>query len=234
MEDYRREKTKWELGRKIEVFKRSEIFGHLDRRALEEIASCAVLVRFKKDSYIFRDGDESLFFYIIDNGLIKLYKGSSTGKNFTISISTNSDTLNASALSIDRHFMTAQAITVVTTLRIEKRDFFVFLNKYPSISVQIIKKLAERLSAEYQKIVDITGEEVEQRIINSLFALSSKFGPVLRIKREELADFSGITTETTIRVLSKLKKKGIISNSTVRGKIIISDMERLQALSFYP
>ena len=81
-------------------------------------------------------------------------------------------------------------------------------------------------------MVHIMGEEVEQRIIHSLYTLSSKFGPILNIKREELAEFSGITTETTIRVLSKLKKKGIISSSSTRGKIIISDMDELQALSY--
>lgn len=227
------QESKWELSRKVAVFKNSEIFNHLPSYALEEIAARTILVRFKKDSKIFMDGDKSEFFYIVDSGLIKLFKGSSTGKNVVFSISTNGDTLNGSALSIDSHFLTAQAITDVTTLRLEKEVFFIFLHKYPDIAVQIIKKLAQRLTIEYQKIVDITGEEVEQRIIHSLYTLSSKLGPILNIKREELGEFSGTTTETTIRVLSKLKKKGIISSASTRGKIIISNMDELQSLSYH-
>ena len=126
--------------------------------------------------------------------------------------------------------MTAQAITDVVALRCERKDLFYFLNKYPNIAVQIMKKMAGRLDEECQKIVHITGEEAEQRIINSLYRLSIKFGPNLKIKRKELAEFSGITTETTIRALSKLKKKGIIGSSSIRGEIIISDMEGLQSL----
>ena len=223
-------KLNWPLNRKITAFRNSEVFKILSPDAIEDIASRTTPVYLKKGSFIFIDGQKASFFYIIDNGLIKLYKGSSTGKNVMFSIAKDGDTLNASALSIDRYFMTAKAITDVVALRFERKDLFHFLNKYPNIPVQIIKKLAGRLDEECQKIVYITGEEAEQRIINSLYRLSIKFGPNLKIKRKELAEFSGITTETTIRALSKLKKKGIIGSSSIRGEIIISDMEGLQSL----
>jgi CRP/FNR family transcriptional regulator len=219
------------LSRKITAFQNSEVFKILSPNAIEDIASRTIAVRFKKGSFIFIDGEKAAFFYIIDSGLIKLYKGSSTGKNVMFSIAKDGDTLNASALSVDRYFMTAQAITDVIALRLERKDLFHFLNKYPNIAVQIMKKMAGRLDEECQKIVHITGEEAEQRIINSLYRLSSKLGPILTIRRKELAEFSGITTETTIRALSKLKKKGIIGSSSKRGEIIISDMEELQSLT---
>jgi len=60
-----------------------------------------------------------------------------------------------------------------------------------------------------------------------LFTLASKLGQNLLLKREELANYAGTTTETAIRVLSKLKKKGIVS-SAGRGAIHITDLARLQ------
>lgn len=223
------EKSKEKI--KIGVFAKSEIFSHLSPAEIKELVSCATTVQIEKGEILFRDGEESHYFYIVQKGLLKLFKGSSLGKNITFSISANSDTLNASALSISNYFMTAQAINEVTVLRVGRKDFLSFLNSHPSVAMQIIAILARRLSKEYQKIVDIIGEETERRLLHSLYALASKFGPVLNLKREELADFCGMTTETTIRVLSKLKKQGLISHSSNRGKIVITDMTKLQILS---
>jgi CRP-like cAMP-binding protein len=217
--------------RKIRVFAQSEIFKHLSLEEIKELASYATTIQIERGEILFRDGEKSDFFYIVQKGLLKLFKGSSLGKNITFSISANSDTLNAAALSVDSYFMTAQAINDVTVLRIGREDFLTFANSHPSVAMAIIAILARRISKEYQKIVDIIGEETEQRLLHSLFALASRFGPVLMLKREELADFCGMTTETTIRVLSKLKKKGIISDTSNRGKIVISDMTKLQILS---
>ena len=68
--------------------------------------------------------------------------------------------------------------------------------------------MTEGLDIEYNRIVDIIGEEVELRVVHSLFMLANKFGPNLQLKREELANYAGTTTETAIRILSKLRKKG--------------------------
>jgi CRP/FNR family transcriptional regulator len=75
--------------------------------------------------------------------------------------------------------------------------------------------------------VDLIGEEVELRVVHSLFTLANKFGPNLMLKREELANYAGTTTETVIRILSKLKIKGII-NSAGRGAIAIANPAKLQ------
>ncbi len=93
--------------------------------------------------------------------------------------------------------------------------------------MQIVGLSAKGLEYEYNRIVDLIGEEVEFRVVHSLFALANKFGPNLMLKREELANYAGTTTETAIRVLSKLRKKGIVS-SAGRGAIAIASMEKLQ------
>jgi CRP-like cAMP-binding protein len=56
-----------------------------------------------------------------------------------------------------------------------------------------------------------------------------KFGTTLSLTREELAELAGTTTETAIRVLSKLKAAGIISST--RGRIVILNQAKLQALA---
>ena len=56
--------------------------------------------------------------------------------------------------------------------------------------------------------------------------------PVQPVLVQEIADMTGMTTETTIRILSRLKSGGVIRSS--RGKIIIADEAKLKALSAGP
>jgi len=62
--------------------------------------------------------------------------------------------------------------------------------------------------------------------------LSAKLGPTLPFTRQEIADVAGTTTETAIRVMSRLKAAGIIRSA--RGKTIILDEARLRLLSEGP
>jgi len=216
-----------DLGAKINALKTSHIFRGLASGEIKELALSAASVRYPKGSYLFNDGDSAEFFYLAQEGLIKLHKESYSGKSVTFIIASLGDTLNASALSIKKHFLSAQAITDAKVLRIPQKAYWAFVSKHPTIAIEILSLTAQGLDTEYNRIVDLIGEEVELRVVHSLLALANKFGPNLMLKREELANYAGTTTETAIRVLSKLRKKGII-NSAGRGAIAISNLANLQ------
>jgi len=77
--------------------------------------------------------------------------------------------------------------------------------------------------------VDLAGERVEQRIAGVLVMLSTKLGETLPFTRQEIADMSGTTTETAIRVMSDLRNRGIIRST--RGKVTVLDADKLRLLS---
>ncbi|TET13231.1 MAG: helix-turn-helix domain-containing protein, partial [Dehalococcoidia bacterium] len=60
----------------------------------------------------------------------------------------------------------------------------------------------------------------------------SKLGSTLPFTGQEIADMAGTTTETAIRVMSRLKDSGVIRSS--RGRIIILDETKLRLLSEGP
>lgn len=228
MKDFRRYKITLSDRVKVEVFKQCQIFKDLSVSETRKLAFDATPIVFKKGTFIFRDGDPADFFYIVHEGLVQVYKTSSSGKNITFTIATRGDTLNASALSVENYFVSTQAMNDVTVLRIGRKEFLAFVSRHSNAAMGIIAAMAQRLNIEYEKIVDIVGEEVELRLVHSLYTLASKFGTTLSLTRQELANFAGTTTETTIRVLSKLKKKGVISRSAGRGEIVISNLTMLR------
>ncbi len=223
-------KGDWDSKRSfIQTFAECQIFCNLSLGEIKEISNRATAVRYNRGSIIFDIGDPAEYLYIVQKGLVKLHSLLPSGRGMTFEISTSGDTLNGSALSTGKHFLSAQALTDVTVLRIARNEFFGFVAKYPNLAMEIIHLLSSRLKTEYKKMVTNQKGEVEQRVCRSLFALASKFGTTLSLKREELADYAGISTETTIRVLGKLKKEGIVGCFARRGRIVITDIDKLQS-----
>ncbi|HVN97976.1 MAG TPA: Crp/Fnr family transcriptional regulator [Syntrophorhabdaceae bacterium] len=215
---------------RLDVLKRSRLFGGLLPAELKDLIVYSTSVRYDKGASIFKEGDRADFFYAVQEGLVKLYKGTFSGKHFTFTVAGPSDTLNATAVSGDNYFMSAQALNEVVLLRIGRTPYLAFLSKHHTVALELIAMLARRLNRECDRVVGLLGEDVEHRLLISLFTLARKFGTSLSLTREELASCAGTTTETAIRVLSRLKKQGIISGTAERGGIIITDLTKLQKL----
>jgi CRP/FNR family transcriptional regulator len=213
----------------IQTFANCQIFRNLSLGEIKEISSRATPAHYERGSFIFEIGDPANYLYIMEKGSVKLHNMSPSGKGVTFEISKAGDTLNGSALSTGTYFVSAQALTDVTVLRIARNEFFGFVAKYPNLAMEIIHLLSARLKTEYKRMAAIQREEVEQRVCRSLVALASKFGTTLSMKREELADYTGTATETTIRVLGRLKRAGIVGCSAHKGEIVIADMDKLRA-----
>jgi CRP-like cAMP-binding protein len=56
-------------------------------------------------------------------------------------------------------------------------------------------------------------DPAELRIAILLLALGEKFHDGIPLTRQEMAEIAGVTVETAIRILSQMKKKGIIRSS---------------------
>ena len=62
--------------------------------------------------------------------------------------------------------------------------------------------------------------------------LHAKSGPTLPFTRQDIAEMAGVTTETAIRIMGRLKAGGIIGSS--RGKIVVLDENKLRLLTEGP
>jgi CRP/FNR family transcriptional regulator, nitrogen oxide reductase regulator len=221
------------LDSKIAVFKQSPIFAHLREDELREIADLARPHHFNRGEFAFLEGDPCDFCHVVQEGRVKLFKQSFSGKIFTVKIASRGDTLHAVVLFEGKpRWASAQAMDKVTLLRVKKGEFMSFVTKRPSILMKIIGILGEQAHSAHERLIDMVGERAEQRLLNVLNMLCSKFGTTLSFTCEELADLAGTTTETTIRVISSLKKSVLVSSS--RGKIVILDETKLRRSSNGP
>ena len=218
---------------KANILKRSPIFSGLNDEELAELSRLAVERRFGANEFIFWDGDAPDWFYIIAEGKVKILKHASSGKDFVIAFFESGEMFGEVAVFEDRPYpASAQSITDTRVVGIKKESFLSFLVSRPQVSLSVIKILAERLRTAQSRLRDFAGERVEQRLASILLMLASKLGANLNFTRQELADMAGITIETTIRVMSQWRDRGIIRST--RGKITILDPEKLKILGEGP
>ncbi len=218
---------------KIEVLKRSLIFSGLDEEQLTELASLAIGRHFVAGEFVFLEGDAPDWFYIVQEGKIKVIKHSSLGKEFIIAFFSPGEMFGEVAVFENKPYpASAQAVVPTRVLRINSRDFLLFFAANPAVAFRIISVLGGRLRDAQGRLRDLAGERVEQRLTTILLMLASKFGSTLPFTRQEIADMAGTTTETAIRVLSRLKEGGIIRST--RGKIVILNLTKLKLLSEGP
>ncbi len=218
---------------KTEVLKQASIFSGLDDDELDKLAALAAERSFKPGEFIFWDGDDPAWLYIVAEGKVKIFKHSSAGKEFIIAFFDAGETFGEVAVFGNKPYpASAQAVSETRVLAILREDFLLYLTNRPQVALRIINILGERLRDAQNRLRDFAGVRVEQRLAGILVMLSSKLGLTLPFTRQEIADMSGTTTETAIRVMSQLKERGIIRST--RGKVVITDETKLILLSEGP
>ncbi|MBA7661103.1 CRP-like cAMP-activated global transcriptional regulator [subsurface metagenome] len=164
---------------------------------------------------------------------MKVVKHSSSGREFIIAFFGPGEMFGEVAVFENKPYpASAQAIAETRVLGIKREAFLSFLADRPQVALRIISVLGGRLRDAQSRLRGLASERVEQRITQILLMLSARLGSTLPFTRQEIADMAGTTTETAIRVMSRLRQGKIIRS--VRGKIIILDETKLRLLSEGP
>jgi len=218
---------------KVEILKQSLIFSAMNEGELTELSRFANKRKFNPDEFVFWEGDDPDWFYIIAEGKVKILKHSSSGREFIIAFFGPGEMFGEVAVFENKPYpASAQSVAETKVLGIKRKDFLAFLAHRPEITLRIIYVLGGRLRDAQSRLRDIAGERVEQRLAGILLMLYLRLGPNLPFTRQEIAEMAGTTTETAIRTMSRLKARGIIRS--VRGKTVILDENKLRLLSEGP
>jgi CRP/FNR family transcriptional regulator, nitrogen oxide reductase regulator len=218
---------------KIQTIRQFSQFMQIEYEYLKPLVSVAVSFEFMRGDLIFREHDPPKFLYIVQKGRVKCFKQSGTGRNFVAYVASYGGSLNGTAVfSGLPHFLSAQAIEATMLLRIRREDYVPIVTKDQEPLMGIILSMEQALRSSYDRLIDAVGERASQKVCDVLYMLRGKFGPELQFSGEEIAELSGTTTETTIRILSTLKRQKIIDSDRRRIRIL-NDLE-LRNMSHFP
>jgi CRP/FNR family transcriptional regulator len=224
------------MDEKLKILGKVPFFQDLSKTELAQICQSFAQREFKKGEYIFWEGDPASWLYVIKEGKVKVVKHTASGKEMVLEIITPGDICGGGAIFSQTYSASAKAVEKTIAFYISGQNLFNLLSKHQNLAKGIILYLGGKLMKAHEMIMALASSRVDKRIAALLLGLSEKHGsPVpegikinIRLTRQDIADIVGTTVETTIRVMSKLKKQGLITSDS--KKIILTNKQKLQNL----
>lgn len=206
-----------------------EPFKRLPAADRQRLAGVCRVKRYAKGETVFRAGEPSDAVCIVQQGRVHLMKFLEGGQASTTCVMTPGETF-CCLPALDRKPYPVDAIAAANSMvvRIPTSAFHDVLERHPAFLQHALCLFCDRLRDVEHKSC-LAFDSVEQRLAAALLGLSKKFGATIPLTKHELAEMAGTTVETTIRVLSQLRKQGILTSS--RGSTTIAKPDRLRRLA---
>lgn len=181
---------------------------------------------------IFAEGDRAEFLPIVLNGKIKMVRFPEIGKEVIIGIFQTGEMFAVPPAFDGRNFpSTAIAMEETRLLIIYRNDFLSILRESSEFSFAVIEWMSQMLREKTATIQNLVTASPEHRVGNVLLRLAKKQDETSNVKismrRQDIAEMAGLTTETTIRAVKKLAEKDLVK--IVHGKIILERPEKLRS-----
>ena len=218
-----------------DLLRRLPFFRRVSPSLRTRVAEVARLRSFERGELIFAEGDPSDAFIIIVSGRVKVFKSTPAGKEIILEIFGAGDPLGAVAVYEGAPFM-ASALTLEPSqvLSIEQSAFFRLLEAEPAFVRGLLSGLTLRLAELTRRLAELTGARVEARFARLFLKLCDQIGKPDRggifipmpLARQELADLSGTTIETAIRIMSRWQKDDVLH--TEKDGFVVLDRGALE------
>ena len=210
-----------------------QLFSGLAAADLEAIASFALLRTLEKDAYLFREGEPSEGFYVVQKGAINVHRLSAAGKEQVIYVFRPGESLAEASLASERGYpANARALENSGVVVVPKAPFLALIARRPDLGLRMLGSMSQHLRVLVGLVEDLTLKDVETRFVNWLLKRCPRdaAGPAevqLGSTKRVLAAELSTTSESLSRTFAKLRELGLIG---VQGASIqVNDVARLAA-----
>ncbi|WP_053366788.1 Crp/Fnr family transcriptional regulator [Bacillus sp. FJAT-27245] len=185
-----------------------------------------------KGAYLFREGQEATEVYLIISGKVQILKMHPQGQELLLRLSGANDIVGELTLfTVDpKYIFSARVIedAKIAALNIGDLERAIFKNS--KLALEFLKWMNDHMRKTMTKFKDLVLYGKKGALYSTLIRLSNSYGVVgeegitidVPLTTQDLANFCGTAREIVSRMLSDLKKMGIVS---VRSrKIVIHDI----------
>ena len=190
--------------------------GRVDLDRFDEITAAKRRVARGASLYHSGDGFESL--YAVHSGAFKTVGASREGDEKITGFHLAGELLGLEAISSGRHGYSAVAledseVCVIPFAQLEKMAMLV-----PALQHQLLRTLSSDISRDQGLMLLLGSMTAEQRLAAFLLSVSRRhqrlgFSPthfVLRMTREDIGNYLGLTLETVSRLMSRFQREGLL------------------------
>lgn len=218
-----------------ELLRTTPVFRKLNDADRARLAAVSRVKSYARNDVVFDEGTMPEFFYTIARGRVKICKSTPAGKDVILEVFGVGDPFGAVAVFEGRAFP-ASAVALEDTLcvLVPRDAFFTLLEQHPSLVRGLLLGLTHRLIELTNRMAELSGGRVEPRVARLFLKLADERGRPARggifvplpLSRQEIADMTGTTIETCIRIMSRWGKQDIVR--TEKDGFLVVDRDALE------
>ncbi len=211
------------------------IFKNLTEEETQMISNEGGADFYKRGTVIYEEGSRINGFYVVQKGIIKIFKTGIDGKEQIIRFAKKGDIMGfRSTLSYELACTTAKIIEDAYICYIPGDILIDLVKTNGNFAFDLLQIACKELGEANDYITDIAQKTVRERLAEILIHLKTTFDMddenflKVSLTREELANMVGTATESVIRLLSEFKQDRLIE---LHGrKIKLLDIPKLQKM----
>ncbi|MBZ4654315.1 MAG: transcriptional regulator, Crp/Fnr family [Peptococcaceae bacterium] len=218
----------------LDYIKKVPIFAELSEEELEMVAKLVKTRKYRKNMFIFTEGEPGEAVYFVKTGKVKISKMVEDGREHVLNIMQEGDIFGEVVLFNGGNYpATSEVIEDAEVGILRNEDLENLMRQNVDIAIDMLKIMSRRLKNASSQIRDLALKDALSRTAGLLLKLSEAFGTEteegvvinLSLSRQELANMVGLTRETVTRVLSDLKRTKVIE--TDKNQITILNKRKL-------
>lgn len=168
----------------------------------------------KKGELLFSPGDATRGFFAVADGVVRLYRVSSRGKEISLEIVDSGNTFAEASLFSDVYHCYAEALNDSRVCLINKDAFLQLTQKNFRFAASWMHFLSMKIIHLHRKIEELSLKTPKARIVSYLLLLSqiqNKTSVTLPAHKKSIATLLGMTHETFYRMARELETEGLVS-----------------------
>jgi CRP/FNR family transcriptional regulator len=218
-----------------ELLARTEVFGDLSQRELDEVAQAAVPRSWQRGEVIFREGDPGDTCYRIEDGAVILTREHQDGRMIALAELRAGGMFGELAMFRgETRSATAEAIADTTAVALLAPDVQRLIKRNPDIASKLLAALAERVRRTTERLLQQSFQTVAGRVASALLAQTvarqAEGAPhedvLIQATQAEIAQLAGTSRESASRFLATLERAGVVTLG--RGKVTVHEPGRLR------
>lgn len=203
----------------------------------QQVANNSFMAYAERGEVIWLAGTAAECCVIAGTGFIKMTKLSSSGHEVTMELLGPGQVLGLMAVIEGRQFpLSAVSVTNCWYLKVPARVILPIYQANSNLKDQVVRTIGPRVRRAHEMMSRFSTGSAEECIAAVLFILADSYGTHkgnkirldVPLTRQEISEMAGTTVETTIRVMSRWQKSGIVR--TEHQMITILDAERLDRI----
>jgi CRP/FNR family transcriptional regulator, nitrogen oxide reductase regulator len=217
---------------------RSPVFSGIPSRELTALSALAREARYRAREFVFMEGEAAEWFCLVRSGRVKILRASRGGKEVVLELLGPGEPFGGVAVIEQRPYpASAQATEASVVLKIPRQPIISLSERYPRLIREMALMIGRRLRDAHESVRSLAGDPVEARLAGALLRLAERDGTrgargitlPFTLTRQSLADMTGTTVETTIRIMSRWQKDRLVRDDA--GRLVLADPEALRALA---